>query len=152
MPSPPLDTLEFDMKLATPAESSNGIVCDGNELVIKDLDLEPKYNMSNLVDDVLLRKCLYIRDCERLGNIYLSFHHEIYHSMDFLEHEARILTQLYTVLLVSITGTSQSRQHESRKSPTAELFDVDSRRFPFITVNNKEYHSECSGNYHKDNA
>ncbi|GJZ69185.1 hypothetical protein Tco_0632735 [Tanacetum coccineum] len=28
-------------------------------------------------------------------------------------------------LLVLITGTSQSRQHESRKSPTAELFDVD---------------------------
>ncbi|GJY11081.1 putative reverse transcriptase domain-containing protein [Tanacetum coccineum] len=24
--------------------------------------------------------------------------------------------------------------------------------FPFITVNTKEYHSECSGNYHKDNA
>nr|GEZ03378.1 putative ribonuclease H-like domain-containing protein [Tanacetum cinerariifolium] len=24
--------------------------------------------------------------------------------------------------------------------------------FPFITVNSKEYHSECSGNYHKDNA
>nr|GEW94694.1 hypothetical protein [Tanacetum cinerariifolium] len=24
--------------------------------------------------------------------------------------------------------------------------------FPFFTVNTKEYHSECSGNYHKDNA
>ncbi|GJY65300.1 hypothetical protein Tco_0467538 [Tanacetum coccineum] len=24
--------------------------------------------------------------------------------------------------------------------------------FPFITVNTKEYHFECSGNYHKDNA
>ncbi|GJQ93175.1 hypothetical protein Tco_0004314 [Tanacetum coccineum] len=24
--------------------------------------------------------------------------------------------------------------------------------FPFITVNTKEYHSECSGNYHEDNA
>ncbi|GKA98453.1 hypothetical protein Tco_0826390 [Tanacetum coccineum] len=24
--------------------------------------------------------------------------------------------------------------------------------FPFITVNTKEYHSECSGNYRKDNA
>nr|GEW35984.1 reverse transcriptase domain-containing protein [Tanacetum cinerariifolium] len=39
-------------------------------------------------------------------------------------------------LLVFITGTSQSRQHG----------------FPFITVNAKEYHSECSSNYHKDNA
>ncbi|GKC88902.1 hypothetical protein Tco_1149551, partial [Tanacetum coccineum] len=41
---------------------------------------------------------------------------------------------------------------ESRKSPTAELFDVDLEGFPFITVNTKEYHSECSGNYLKDNA
>ncbi|GJX60634.1 hypothetical protein Tco_0292024 [Tanacetum coccineum] len=32
--------------------------------------------MSNLVDDVLLRKCLYIRDYGRLRNMYLSFHHE----------------------------------------------------------------------------
>nr|GEX87341.1 hypothetical protein [Tanacetum cinerariifolium] len=31
-------------------------------------------------------------------------------------------------LLVLITGTSQSRQHESHKSPTAELFEVDSGR------------------------
>nr|GEV79645.1 hypothetical protein [Tanacetum cinerariifolium] len=63
-------------------------------------------------------------------------------------------------LLVLITGTSQSRQHvdtslihlESRKSPTVKLFDVDSGRIPFITMKTKEYHSECSGNYHKDNA
>ncbi|GKB68384.1 retrovirus-related pol polyprotein from transposon TNT 1-94, partial [Tanacetum coccineum] len=39
-------------------------------------------------------------------------------------------------LLVLITGTSQSRQHG----------------FPFITLSTKDYHSECSGNYHKDNA
>nr|GEZ85120.1 hypothetical protein [Tanacetum cinerariifolium]GEZ85125.1 hypothetical protein [Tanacetum cinerariifolium] len=39
-------------------------------------------------------------------------------------------------LLVLITGTSQSRQHESRKSPTAELFDVDSRR---IFIHRCEY-------------
>ncbi|GKA14585.1 hypothetical protein Tco_0694231 [Tanacetum coccineum] len=31
-------------------------------------------------------------------------------------------------LLVLITETSQSRQHGSRKSPTAVLFDVDTRR------------------------
>nr|GEU89930.1 hypothetical protein [Tanacetum cinerariifolium] len=39
-------------------------------------------------------------------------------------------------LLVLNTGASQSRQHG----------------FPFITVNTKEYHSKCSGNYRKDNA
>ncbi|GJX14712.1 phospholipase-like protein [Tanacetum coccineum] len=33
-------------------------------------------------------------------------------------------------LLVLITGTSQSRQHESCYSPTIELFEVDSIRFP----------------------
>nr|GEZ47060.1 hypothetical protein [Tanacetum cinerariifolium] len=55
-------------------------------------------------------------------------------------------------LLVLNTEASQSKQHESRKSPTAELFDVDSGRISFVTVNTKEYHSECSGNYHEDNA
>ncbi|GJW65562.1 hypothetical protein Tco_0117446 [Tanacetum coccineum] len=39
-------------------------------------------------------------------------------------------------LLVLITGTSQSRQHESRKSPTAELFDVDTGR---ISIRHCEY-------------
>ncbi|GJY63227.1 hypothetical protein Tco_0464687 [Tanacetum coccineum] len=39
-------------------------------------------------------------------------------------------------LLVLNTGTSQNRQHESRKSPTAELFDVDSRR---ISIHHCEY-------------
>ncbi|GJR29478.1 hypothetical protein Tco_1105710 [Tanacetum coccineum] len=47
-------------------------------------------------------------------------------------------------LLVLITRTSQSRQHvdtslihvESRKSPTAELFDVDSGR---ISIHHCEY-------------
>nr|GEZ64540.1 zinc finger BED domain-containing protein RICESLEEPER 2-like [Tanacetum cinerariifolium] len=45
-------------------------------------------------------------------------------------------------LLVLITETSQSRQHESRKSPTAELFDVNSGRISIVFVNTKEYHSD----------
>ncbi|GJV61812.1 hypothetical protein Tco_1467912 [Tanacetum coccineum] len=39
-------------------------------------------------------------------------------------------------LLVLITETSQSRQHESRKSPTTELFDDDSGR---ISIHHCEY-------------
>ncbi|GJX64662.1 hypothetical protein Tco_0299005 [Tanacetum coccineum] len=39
-------------------------------------------------------------------------------------------------LLVLITGTSQSRQHESCKSPTVELFEVDSGR---ISIRHCEY-------------
>ncbi|GKE06889.1 retrovirus-related pol polyprotein from transposon TNT 1-94, partial [Tanacetum coccineum] len=39
-------------------------------------------------------------------------------------------------LLVLITEMSQSRQHESCKSPTAELFDVDSGR---ISIRHYEY-------------
>nr|GEW71071.1 hypothetical protein [Tanacetum cinerariifolium] len=39
-------------------------------------------------------------------------------------------------LLVLNTGASQSRQHESRKPPTAELFDVDSGR---IFIHHCEY-------------
>nr|GEV98028.1 integrase, catalytic region, zinc finger, CCHC-type, peptidase aspartic, catalytic [Tanacetum cinerariifolium] len=45
-------------------------------------------------------------------------------------------------LLVIITETSQSRQYESRKTPTIELFDVDSRSISIVTVNTKEYHSD----------
>ncbi|GJR98035.1 hypothetical protein Tco_0270209 [Tanacetum coccineum] len=45
-------------------------------------------------------------------------------------------------LLVLITGTSQSRQHESCKSPTKSLFDVGSRRISIVNVNTKEYHSD----------
>ncbi|GJV48336.1 hypothetical protein Tco_1438548 [Tanacetum coccineum] len=45
-------------------------------------------------------------------------------------------------LAILVTGVSQSRQHESCKSPTAELFDVDSRRISIVIVNTKEYHSD----------
>ncbi|GJW49149.1 hypothetical protein Tco_0090500 [Tanacetum coccineum] len=45
-------------------------------------------------------------------------------------------------LLVLITGTSQSRQDESCKSPTVELFDVDFRRISIVTMNTKDYHSD----------
>ncbi|GKC36015.1 retrovirus-related pol polyprotein from transposon TNT 1-94 [Tanacetum coccineum] len=45
-------------------------------------------------------------------------------------------------LLVLITGMSQSRHHESRKSPTAVLFDVDNGRISIVTMNTKEYHSD----------
>nr|GEX71335.1 hypothetical protein [Tanacetum cinerariifolium] len=43
-------------------------------------------------------------------------------------------------LLVLITEMSQSRQHESRKPPIAELFDNDSDRISIVIVNTKEYH------------
>ncbi|GJY45214.1 hypothetical protein Tco_0433427 [Tanacetum coccineum] len=49
-------------------------------------------------------------------------------------------------LAILVTRASQSRQHESRKSPTVELFDVDSGRISIITVNTKEYHSEVLAN------
>ncbi|GJT49920.1 hypothetical protein Tco_0976077 [Tanacetum coccineum] len=39
-------------------------------------------------------------------------------------------------LAVLVTGASQSRQHESRKPPTTELFDVDSGR---ISIHHCEY-------------
>ncbi|GJX40643.1 hypothetical protein Tco_0255633 [Tanacetum coccineum] len=45
-------------------------------------------------------------------------------------------------LAVLVTGASQSRQLESRKSLTAELFDVDYERISIVTVNTKEYHSD----------
>ncbi|GJZ42278.1 hypothetical protein Tco_0589164, partial [Tanacetum coccineum] len=69
-------------------------------------------------------------------------------------------------LLVLITRTSQSRQHASNQSLwkslslnlelsryTSEvLFDVGTRRISIVTMNTKEYHSDCSGKYHNDIA
>ncbi|GJV42694.1 hypothetical protein Tco_1421134 [Tanacetum coccineum] len=54
----------------------------------------------NLVYDVPLRKCLYIKDCKRLRNMYLSFHHEFV-SIDH-EHE---------VLNLDSAGTRLQRRH-----------------------------------------
>ncbi|GJY96643.1 hypothetical protein Tco_0513553 [Tanacetum coccineum] len=45
-------------------------------------------------------------------------------------------------LAVLVTEASQSRQHESRKSPTKSLFNLGSRRISIFTVNTKEYHSD----------
>ncbi|GKE17497.1 hypothetical protein Tco_1425074, partial [Tanacetum coccineum] len=56
--------------------------------------------MNNLADDVLLRKCLYIRDCGRLRRMYLSFHHEFIS----IEHE-------HEVLNLDSTGMKLQRRH-----------------------------------------
>ncbi|GJZ86698.1 retrovirus-related pol polyprotein from transposon TNT 1-94 [Tanacetum coccineum] len=61
---------------------------------------------------------------------------------------------------ISLTGfrscTSRSRYRSISKQTTRHLpqscLMLTLEGFPFITVNTKEYHSECSGNYHKDNA
>ncbi|GKE23788.1 hypothetical protein Tco_1435300 [Tanacetum coccineum] len=53
-------------------------------------------------------------------------------------------------------STSRSRYRSVSKQTTRHLpqscLMLTLEGFPFITVNTKEYHSECSGNYHKDNA
>ncbi|GJZ10664.1 hypothetical protein Tco_0545423 [Tanacetum coccineum] len=49
-------------------------------------------------------------------------------------------TSFAAALAVLVTEASQSRQHESRKSPTTKLFDVHSGRISIVTVNTKEYH------------
>ncbi|GKF93934.1 hypothetical protein Tco_0283634, partial [Tanacetum coccineum] len=54
-------------------------------------------------------------------------------------------------LLVLITGTSQSRQHESRKSPTKSLFDAGSSEISIFIVNTL-VSLGCSGKYHNDIA
>ncbi|GJW11038.1 hypothetical protein Tco_1576865 [Tanacetum coccineum] len=38
------------------------------------------------------------------------------------------------------------------RAPTDSVFDVEMEGFPFVIVNTKEYHSECSGKYHNDIA
>ncbi|GJY60050.1 retrovirus-related pol polyprotein from transposon TNT 1-94 [Tanacetum coccineum] len=77
--------------------------------------------MSNLVDDVLLRKCLYIRDCERLRNMYLSFHHEFI-SMDH-EHE---------VLNLDSAGTRLQHRHLYLKINVSDKQHIQFKRIPLI--------------------
>ncbi|GJR39377.1 retrovirus-related pol polyprotein from transposon TNT 1-94 [Tanacetum coccineum] len=52
--------------------------------------------------------------------------------------------------------TSRSRYRSVSKQTTRHLpqscLMLTLEGFPFITMNTNEYHSECSGNYHKDNA
>ncbi|GKC56735.1 hypothetical protein Tco_1084333 [Tanacetum coccineum] len=55
---------------------------------------------------------------------------------------AGALDSLYLLVLVIRTSKSGHHDKKSRKSPTAELFDVDSGRISIVTVNTKEYHSD----------
>ncbi|GJS99650.1 hypothetical protein Tco_0820820 [Tanacetum coccineum] len=73
--------------------------------------------MSNLVDDVLLRKCLYIRDCGRLRNMYLSFHHEFIS----MEHE-------HEVLNLDSTGTRLQRCHLYLKINVSDKQQIQFKR------------------------
>ncbi|GJT90674.1 hypothetical protein Tco_1079519 [Tanacetum coccineum] len=83
---------------------------------------------------LLVPSCFVIFDLEPLSlSFYFGFSSEIFKSFPWFPAQsvrssnADALDSPY--LLVLITGISQSRQHG----------------FPFVTVNTKEYHSECSG-------
>ncbi|GKC00886.1 hypothetical protein Tco_0987022 [Tanacetum coccineum] len=101
----------------------------------------------------LVPSCFAIFDFELLSlslvprslNLFLVCLYRLFHAILCLDQHAHTLHHLERFptqsvrssnadaldspyLLVLITGMSQSRQHESRKSPTAELFEVDSRR------------------------
>ncbi|GJV09438.1 hypothetical protein Tco_1347094 [Tanacetum coccineum] len=94
---------------------------DAKSWVVKEMNY-----MSNLVDDVLLRKCLYIRDCGRLRNMYLSFHHELI-SMDH-EHE---------VLNLDSAGNEGLKQHvlvEDRKEEDWSVFQTEKSRQASLLV------------------
>ncbi|GJW64250.1 retrovirus-related pol polyprotein from transposon TNT 1-94 [Tanacetum coccineum] len=82
----------------------------------------------------------YMKDTPSVGLWYpkcLGFDLKGYSDSDY----ARRNIGFATVLAILVTGASQSRQHESCKSPTAELFDVDSGKISIVNVNTKEYHS-----------
>ncbi|GJU93209.1 hypothetical protein Tco_1317965 [Tanacetum coccineum] len=61
--------------------------------------------------------------------------------------------QGFTVaLVVLVTEASQSRHTNLASHLPQSCLMLTLKGFPFITVNTKEYHFECSGNYRKDNA
>nr|GFB13494.1 hypothetical protein [Tanacetum cinerariifolium] len=57
--------------------------------------------------------------------------------------------ELYTWQWECLVHFIPDNQHPS---PCVSCLMLTLEGFPFITVNTKEYRSECSGNYHKDNA
>ncbi|GJT75119.1 hypothetical protein Tco_1041844 [Tanacetum coccineum] len=73
--------------------------------------------MSNLADDVLLRKCLYIRDCRRLRDMYLSFHHKFIS----IDHE-------HVVLNLDSAGTRLQRRHLYLKINVSDKQQIQFKR------------------------
>ncbi|GJS68188.1 zinc knuckle CX2CX4HX4C containing protein [Tanacetum coccineum] len=82
----------------------------------------------NLVDNVLFEKVLvHLRLQKTLTHVQFKRTFLIgFLAQSIRSSSAIALDSPY--LLIRVTETSQRRQHESRKSPTAELFDVDSGR------------------------
>ncbi|GJZ37475.1 hypothetical protein Tco_0583666 [Tanacetum coccineum] len=81
-----------------------------------------------------------------LAILSLMFFEEILVHQSSWKTLTHVLELSSSALAVLVTGASQSRQHESRKSPTAKLFDVDYGRPFIVTVNTKEYHSDVLAN------
>ncbi|GJT91159.1 hypothetical protein Tco_1080004 [Tanacetum coccineum] len=90
----------------------------------------------------LVPSCFVIFDLELLSLSFdFVFSSEISKSFPcFVFNDFAILRS--SALAVLVTGASQSRQHESRKSSTKSLFDDDSSRISIVTVNTIKYHSD----------
>ncbi|GKD60190.1 hypothetical protein Tco_1297699, partial [Tanacetum coccineum] len=80
----------------------------------------------NLVDDVLLRKCLYIRDCESLRGMYLSFMYLSFH------HEFISMEHKHEVLNLDSTGTRLQRCHLYLKINVSDKQQIQFKRI-FLT-------------------
>nr|GEV99548.1 reverse transcriptase domain-containing protein [Tanacetum cinerariifolium] len=93
----------------------------------------------NLVDNVLFEKVLVHQRLWKtlIVELSLRFLAQIIRSTNAIALDS-------PYLLVLIT--------ERLKADITSCLMLTLEGFPFITVNTKEYHSECSGNYHKDNA
>nr|GEX59557.1 reverse transcriptase domain-containing protein [Tanacetum cinerariifolium] len=101
------------------------------------------------------------RDNERRrdqANEQIEKFYEIFKDMSFEISftDALILMPKFASTLKALIGNKEKLSEMARTSMNehylASCLMLILEGFPFITVNTKEYHSECSGNYHKDNA
>ncbi|GJS77632.1 retrovirus-related pol polyprotein from transposon TNT 1-94 [Tanacetum coccineum] len=60
--------------------------------------------------------------------------------------------RIQRISLIGFRSCTSHPRYQSVSKQTTRCLMMILEGFPFITVNTKEYHSECSRNYHKDNA
>ncbi|GKC26897.1 hypothetical protein Tco_1034191 [Tanacetum coccineum] len=136
--------LKSEMVVAGTRRYNASDVVDGVDTFIMYLSLSIEHEVLNLdsAGTRLQRRHLYLKinvsDKQQIQFRRISLTGFLAQSVG--SSNAITLESLY--LLVVITGTSQSRQHESRKTPTKSLFDVGSSRISIIIVNTKKYHSD----------
>nr|GEW94901.1 hypothetical protein [Tanacetum cinerariifolium] len=146
-----MNNKELNEQLKVLIEKNDDLLAQTNVLkdqlqvkhVVSELMLNVKKNMQNL----------------RMKDINDYFQEIINPDFDKIDSPFQQISSLKpyvpTVILKKIIIDLEDEVVSLLEKENVNLETIDSLKskgFPFITVNTKEYHSECSGSYHRDNA